>query len=132
MNAVAGCEGELLTLSRLPQACATKAACASRAPADDAGDCERAARGRAQDRCGGRRVPLLWQPPDARVARAVVRKPLAVPNSLKNADGSSRIAERKIERELERIGLNGMDWKHDGTKGFFEHQPGFLLARPRC
>ena len=68
----------------------------------------------------------------SRVARAVVRKPLAVPNSLKNADGSSRIAERKMERELERIGLNGMDWKHDGTKGFFEHQPGFLLARPRC
>ena len=31
-----------------------------------------------------------------------------------------------------RVKLNGMDWKHDGRKGFFEHQPGFLLARARC
>ena len=24
-----------------------------------------------------------------------------------------------------RVKLNGMDWKHDGRKGFFEHQPHF-------
>ena len=23
-------------------------------------------------------------------------------------------------------------WIHDGTRGFWEHQPGFLNARPRC
>ena len=106
------------------------------------------ANGVQKGKCSIRRQVAIWKKGDgdlvararapsamirgSRVARAVVRKPLAVPNSLKNADGSSRIAERKMERELERIGLNGMDWKHDGTKGFFEHQPGFLLARPRC
>lgn len=32
----------------------------------------------------------------------------------------------------ESVSLKGYAWAHDGRKGFYEHQPGFLRARVRC
>ena len=66
----------------------------------------------------------------SRVARAVVRKPLAVPNSLKNADGS-RIAERKMERELNES-PERMDWNTTAQKASSSINLDFCWRGPRC
>ena len=40
-----------------------------------------------------------------------------------------QLSAQKAGEKCSQIGL---DWMHDGSKGFFEHQPGFLFARARC
>ena len=66
-------------------------------------------------------------------AAAAAQRRRSSPIALRATDSgqrSTRAAE--AARRTERLPLNGRDWLHDGSKGFYEHQPGFLLARVRC
>ena len=71
-------------------------------------------------------------------ARGVARRPAAAPSNLPAVVGNAIDDQLYKKKYQKKHGLGpdherfGRDWLHDGTKGFFEHQPGFLRARPRC
>ena len=67
-----------------------------------------------------------------RVAAATQRRrsSLISPRVTESVQRATTAADTR--QRTERLPLNGRDWMHDGSKGFYEHQPGFLLARVRC
>ena len=79
-------------------------------------------------------------PPQCAMMRAGVQRVAAATQRRRSSLISPRVTESvqrattaaDTRQRTERLPLNGRDWMHDGSKGFYEHQPGFLLARVRC